>query len=66
MTASNAETPYGGRLRGRELAEELMRQKNVQPIDDINDLACDGLFESDGEVDDFIAWVYEQRRSDLS
>ncbi|WP_216210572.1 hypothetical protein [Amycolatopsis aidingensis] len=54
------------RLDGPALAEELARQKNVQPIRSIEDLACDGIFDTDEELDEFLEFTYAARRADLA
>ena len=46
-----------------ELLDELLRAKNVQPIRTIDDLACDGVFATDDEVDEFIAFTYAERHA---
>jgi len=35
------------------------------PVQSARDLACDGIFDTDEEVDEFIAHVYATRRSDV-
>ncbi|WP_007027128.1 hypothetical protein [Saccharomonospora iraqiensis] len=53
-------------LDGPALAEELARQKDVQPIHSIDDLACDGIFDTDEELDEFLEFTYAARRTDLA
>jgi hypothetical protein len=53
-------------LDGPELAEELARRKNVRPIASANDLACDGIFDTDGELTEFLEQTYAARRADLT
>jgi len=66
MTASHAASfPHKG-LEGRELLDALLREKNVQPIQSVDDLACDGIFETDDELDEFLAWVTAERRANLA
>lgn len=66
MTASNAApSPHDG-LEGRQLLDALMREKNVQPIRSVDDLACDGIFETDEELTDFLTWVAAERRANLA
>jgi hypothetical protein len=64
-----------GSDRGRKLTEraerqatldELFRAKNVLPIQSADDLACDGVFESDEELEEFLAYTYAARRADLA
>ena len=35
----------------------------MQPIRTVDELACDGIFDTDDEVDEFIAFTYAQRRA---
>lgn len=46
--------------------DELFRAKNVRPIQSADDLACDGVFESDEELEEFLAYTYAARRADLA
>jgi hypothetical protein len=46
--------------------EELFRAKGVRPIESADDLACDGVFESDEELEEFLAHTYAARRADLA
>ena len=65
MTASNAPAPHQG-LDGRQLLDELLREKNVQPIRSVDDLACDGIFETDEELGEFLVWVAVERHANLA
>ncbi|WBB77865.1 hypothetical protein O7606_16495 [Micromonospora sp. WMMD882] len=47
-------------------AEELARRQGVQPITSIDDLACPDLFDSDEELDDFLADLYASRRANAA
>jgi hypothetical protein len=59
----------GGGVRcsqsGRPSVEELARQQGVRPIASVNELASDGVFESDKELDEFLAFVQTMRHSDV-
>ncbi|MFG1885469.1 hypothetical protein [Micromonospora sp. NPDC049102] len=44
-------------------AEELARRQGVQPVASVDDLARPGLFESDDELDEFLADLYASRRA---
>ena len=65
MTTSSADygeqPPRGGSVS----VEELARRKGVRPVESVEDMAQDGVFESDEELEDFLAHVYESRRTDL-
>ncbi|HEY6749043.1 MAG TPA: hypothetical protein VI357_25405 [Mycobacteriales bacterium] len=41
--------------------EELARLQGVKPVTSLEDMACD-VFESDEEVEEFIAFTYRCRR----
>jgi len=45
--------------------EELIRQQGVPAVRTIEDLATDDVFDSDEELDEFLAFVAEQRRANL-
>ena len=38
----------------------------ILPIQSADDLACDGVFESDEELEEFLAYTYAARRADLA
>jgi len=44
-------------------AEELARRQGVRPVVSVDDLARPDLFESDAELDDFLADLYASRRA---
>lgn len=46
--------------------EELARRKGIEHIKTIEELACDGVFDTDEEVDEFLVFVTEQRHANLS
>jgi hypothetical protein len=48
------------------ILDELFRAKKTQPIRSADDLACDGIFETDEELDEFLAYTYAARRADLA
>jgi hypothetical protein len=45
--------------------EELARRKGVHPITSVDELAEPDTFESDAELDEFLADLYASRRADL-
>jgi len=45
--------------------EELARRKGVRPITSVDDLAEPGAFESDAELEEFLADLYASRHADL-
>ena len=66
MSSSAEHEPYTRPSSGRVSVDELARRKGVQPIRSADDLACDGIFETDEELDEFLAHVAEMRRADLA
>jgi hypothetical protein len=54
------------RVRGQVPLEELARRKGIRPVKSVHDMAQPGVFESDEEVEAFIAHVYASRRANLA
>lgn len=50
----------------RASLEEALRREGVQPIRSADDLACDGVFETDEELDKFLQFTYATRRADVA
>jgi hypothetical protein len=46
-------------------AEEQVRQQGIQPIASVDELAFPGVWESDEELDDFLADLYASRRASM-
>lgn len=57
-------TPHAS-PRGRALVDQILRDKNVQPVQSADDLACDDLFETDEELTEFLDYTYTERRANL-
>jgi hypothetical protein len=51
--------------RGTESVEDQARRKGVQPIESAADLVQDGVFDTDEELDAFLAHVTELGHADL-
>jgi hypothetical protein len=51
---------------GPHSIEELARRQGVSTVVTVEDLACDGIFETDEELDEFLAFVREQRNASLA
>jgi hypothetical protein len=51
--------------RPRVSVEELLAAKNTPPIRSLDDLAAD-TFESDEELEEFLAFTYAERRRDIA
>ncbi len=47
-------------------AEELARRQGVRPIVSVDELARPDLFESDEELDEFLADLYASRRAGMA
>jgi hypothetical protein len=52
-------------IRPRLSVEELLAAKNTQPIRSLDDLAAD-TFESDEELQEFLAFTYAERHRDIA
>ena len=52
--------------RGAVSVEELARRQGVHPVESVEDMARPGIFESDQELEDFLAHVDAARRADLA
>lgn len=50
----------------RASLEEALRLEDVQPIRSADDLACEGVFETDEELDEFLQFTYAARRADIT
>ena len=61
---SNAENLPDRPRRAHVSVAELARRQGVGPIASADELARPDTFESDDELDEFLADLYESRRSD--
>jgi hypothetical protein len=52
--------------QARPTVEELARRKGVRPIKSLDDLARDDVWESDEELDAFLAHLDAMRHTDLA
>jgi hypothetical protein len=48
------------------LAEEQVRQQGVRPIASVDELASPGIWESDEELQEFLAFTYAERHRGLA
>ncbi len=55
-----------GEHPGLVSVEELARRKGIEHIKTIEELACDGVFDTDEELDEFMAFVAKQRHANLA
>jgi hypothetical protein len=66
MTTNRADYPVQPSGGDPVPVEELARRKGVRPVASVRDMAQDGVFESDDELDEFLAHVYAARHADLA
>lgn len=66
VTAGAERGRVPGRRVVRESLDEQARRKGIRPVRAIEDMAQDGVFESDDEVEAFIAHIYASRHADLA
>ncbi len=65
VSTSGADSSAGSAARPRRSAAQLLAAKNARPIRSLDDLAAD-TFESDEELDDFLAFTYAERHRELA
>lgn len=65
MSTPDADHPAYPPIRPRLSVEELLAAKNTQPIRSLDDLAAD-TFESDEELEEFLAFTYAERHRDVA
>jgi hypothetical protein len=52
--------------RGERVSlDELARRRGVRPVTSLDEMREDGVFDSDQELDEFLQYLQESRRSDL-
>lgn len=68
MSTPSAEGTEFPVRRPRLSVEELIRAKNAQPIRTLADLEAMSadLFDSDAELEEFLAFTYAERRRDVA
>jgi len=66
MSTSSADYGAHGVRSGQVPVEELARQQGVRPIRSADELARDDVWESDEELDAFLADLYAFRHADLA
>ena len=49
-----------------ESIDEQVKRKGVRPVESVRDMAQDGVFGSDEELEQFLAHVYAARHADLA
>lgn len=48
----------------RESLDEQARRKGLRPVERVEDMARDGVFSSDEELEEFLAFVHAARHND--
>lgn len=66
MTSSNAERLPDWPSAEHVPAEELARRQGIRLIKSVDELARPDLFESDEELDEFLADLYASRRAGMA
>lgn len=66
MTMNSADRAHGRSREAQATLDEIFRAKNVRPIQSADDLAREGIFESDEELNEFLEYTYAARRRDLA
>jgi hypothetical protein len=68
VTIGEAEQVHGRQTggSGRESLDEQVRRRGLTAITSADDLVCDGVFESDQELDEFLAYTYAARRAEFA
>ena len=67
MTSSNAERmPEWPGADEHVPVEELARQQGVHPLTSADELIQPGMFESDDELEEFLADLYASRRAGMA
>jgi hypothetical protein len=65
VSTSGADSSAGAVIRPRLSATQLLAAKNTGPIRSLDNLAAD-TFESDDELEEFLAFTYAERHRDLA
>ena len=66
MTTNHAERVEWQPDEGELPLDELARRRGVRPVRSVSDMARPGVFESDEELEDFLAHVSASRHADLA
>jgi len=67
VSSSGTERPSGPMSAVRRLTlEEQARQRGSLPIESDDSYAAEGIFESDDEVEEFIAFTYAARQAETA
>lgn len=65
MTTTGDHAHIAPRPGARASLEEALRREDVQPIRSADALVCNGIFDTDEELDEFLEFTYIARRTDI-
>jgi hypothetical protein len=66
MSSEHGEPVTAPLAAGEVPVEELARRQGVRPVTSVDDMARPGLFDSDQDLDEFLADLYASRRADVA
>ena len=66
MTTNSADYAGESPETRPESIDEQVKRKGVRPVESVKDMAQDGVFESDEELEQFLTHVYTARHADLA
>ena len=66
MTAGAERFDYERISRRRESLDEQVRRRGIEPVHNVEDMARDDVFETDDELDAFLAWIHAERQANLA
>lgn len=66
LTTTGDHAHIAPRPGARASLEEALRREGVQPIRSADDLVCDGIFDTDEELSEFLQFTYAARRADMA
>lgn len=66
MTTNSADYAGESPETRPEAIDDQVKRKGVRPVESVKDMAQDGVFESDEELEQFLAHVYAARHADLA
>jgi hypothetical protein len=52
--------------RRHESLDRQARRRRIKPIESASDLACEGIFDTDEELDEFLAFTHAERQANLA
>lgn len=63
---SSAEESAQPPQRGSVTLDEMARRQGIRSVESVEEMAQDGVFDSDGELEEFLDHVYAARHEDLA